>query len=170
MGKQAPASARMPSQRAPAEVRRAEAAKTEAERTLAVTSRENAETMSQAAYWCKQASEKDKIIAELRGPTLEGCKSTVPKLKDGSSAFYDHVDFLYKVLKRFDTTDVPLLDCCASIKYEHHSDGTKSRQQAHDLICMPGDGAGLTARDSGVRIASFPGSTNYLAQSQATML
>ena len=40
--------------------------------------------------------------------------------------------------------------------------GTKKHPH---LICMSGDGAGLTARDSGVRVGHFCGSTNLLNQS-----
>ena len=40
--------------------------------------------------------------------------------------------------------------------------GTKENPH---LICITGDGAGLTGRDSGVRVAHFVGSTNMLNQS-----
>ena len=33
------------------------------------------------------------------------------------------------------------------------------------LICISGDGAGVSARDSGVRVGHFPGTTNLLNQS-----
>jgi hypothetical protein len=52
---------------------------------------------------------KDRTIADLRGPTLDGCKTAIPKLKEGTQNFYDHVDFGYKWLRRFDSADVPLL-------------------------------------------------------------
>ena len=35
------------------------------------------------------------------------------------------------------------------------------------MICVTGDGAGLSARDSGVRVGHFCGSTNMLAQSSS---
>jgi hypothetical protein len=45
---------------------------------------------------------------------------------------------------------------------------TKGTKDDPHLICVSGDGAGLTARDSGVRVASFPGSTGGVAL-QATV-
>lgn len=42
---------------------------------------------------------------------------------------------------------------------------TRGTKDDPHLICVTGDGAGLTGRDSGVRVAHFPGSTNLLNQS-----
>jgi hypothetical protein len=42
---------------------------------------------------------------------------------------------------------------------------TKGTKASPHLICVTGDGAGLDGRNSGVRVAHFPGSTNMLNQS-----
>ena len=42
---------------------------------------------------------------------------------------------------------------------------TAGTKEDPHLICMTGDGAGLTGAESGVRVAHFPGSTNLLTQS-----
>ena len=44
---------------------------------------------------------------------------------------------------------------------------TKGTEEDPHLICVTGDGAGLSARDSGVRVGHFCGSTNMLAQSSS---
>ena len=42
---------------------------------------------------------------------------------------------------------------------------TKGTQESPHVMCITGDGAGITARDSGVCVAHFPGSMNLLNQS-----
>lgn len=313
MGRQPVAAQRLPSQRESVESRSAAAENTALQQQLDACERARRAAVSDASYWHTQCMEKDKLILKLTPPSLDGCKTAIPKLKDQSTAFYDHVDFGFRWLRRFDTTDVPLLTSAVlhklalerreeegadftwftlmskgfkaarerllherdlsihkhlsenvytadhfsilrlvgklslrvcslieqSIKWIHRADGTKERQclcpgstvpaptlfglaaihaaeskameetklslRDHDdrkgadiggqayaldramfdsvgqtsraggmatkgtkddphLMCVTGDGAGLTARDSGVRVASFPGSTNLLAQ------
>ena len=42
---------------------------------------------------------------------------------------------------------------------------TKGTREDPHIMCITGDGAGLTGRDSGVRVAHFPGTTNLMNQS-----
>ena len=54
-----------------------------------------------------------------------------------------------------------------SITNSTRAGGMATRGSATDphLMCVTGDGAGVSAKDSGVRVGHFPGSTNLLNQS-----
>ena len=54
-----------------------------------------------------------------------------------------------------------------SVTQSSRAGGMATKGTAADphLMCVTGDGAGLTGAESGVRVAHFPGSTNLLAQS-----
>ena len=54
-----------------------------------------------------------------------------------------------------------------SVKNTSRAQGMATRGSKTDphLMCITGDGAGVSAKDSGVRVGHFPGSTNLLNQS-----
>ena len=61
----------------------------------------------------RERHEKEQLLRELKkfeAPSLAGCRGAIDKLEKNSSAFYEHVDFLYKYepLKRsrFEPSDV----------------------------------------------------------------
>ena len=100
---------RLSAQRASAETRQLEAEKAELARQLEVREDELAQ-----AQLCRQTAERrqrelEKELRELQPPSLDGCKSAVPKLKPKSDAFYQHVAFGARWLARFDVADVPAL-------------------------------------------------------------
>ena len=68
--------------------------------------REAMRLRNRAEILAKNAKEE---VKELMPPSLDGKKSMIGKLKFQSKNYYEHVDFMYDVLKRFDSTDVPLL-------------------------------------------------------------
>ena len=311
MGRQPVAAARQQSQRPTAEFRDLQSENTALQERVHTLEQDLERAKVNYNYFCSQAREKQKELDKIAPPSLEGKRSAIGKLAYQGTPFYEHVDFLYQVLNRFESSDVPLLtttvlrklsreredyDFCwrtlmtdgfksareallherdekiakhlseqvytadhfsllrlvgniskrvcslieQSIKWVHESDGSKTRQKlcpgsavaaptlfglsainaaeakaeaasqltlnehadrkgadicgkphgldramfdsiAHTtrsggmatkgtrenphLMCVTGDGAGLTGRDSGVRVAHFPGSTNLMNQS-----
>ena len=67
------------------------------------------ETMNKHNEFERRVTELEEQIARDAPPTLDGKHSKIGKLKFQSKNFYEHVDFLYSTLRRFDSTDVPLL-------------------------------------------------------------
>ena len=55
---------------------------------------------------------------------MVGLQSEIPKLKEGSDAFYSHVDFGVKWLQRFDSADIPLISAAVLRKVGRQRDGT----------------------------------------------
>ena len=311
MGRQPVASKRLPAQRPTAEFCDLQDKNTELKQSIDELSERLRVATNNWTYYQLRMNELKHELDKAAPPSLDGKRTAVGKLVFQGTPFYEHAEFLYHVLNRFDSSDIPLLIttvlrklsreredtdfcwrtmmtdgfrsareallhsrdekiaqhlreqvytadhfsllrlvgniskrvCCLidqSIKWVHESDGSKTRQmlcpgsnvpapslfalsainaaeakaeaasqltlhehadrkgadicgQPHGLdrammdsithtsraggmatkgtedsphlMCITGDGAGLTGRDSGVRVAHFPGSTNLMNQS-----
>ena len=107
--------------------------------------------------------------SDVPAPTLFGLKeineSEARAEKESGLTMQDHTD-----RKGADICGKPhALDRAMrdSLAWTSRSGGmaTKGSKDDPHLMCITGDGAGLTAGKSGVRVGHFPGSTNYLNQS-----
>ena len=311
MGRQPAREQRLTAQRASAEFREQVSSNAELQRRIGELEDELRETRNCRNKYANQVTQLKEELNKIQPASLDGRSTSIPKIKSHTSqAFYNHVDFIYRSLRRFDSSDIAAVTSAAvnklsrerkedfaggllrapglksarevllhahelkiadhlalevltsdhfsllrlvggmskrlcglieqAIKWVHHADGTKTRQvlspgstvgmppifglrginaaeataesesgvalndhidrcgadicgKAHaidramrdsirwtsrsggmatkgslaepHLMCITGDGAGLTAAKSGVRVGHFPGSTNLLNQS-----
>ena len=68
--------------------------------------------------------------AQLKPPSLAGLKSQIPKLSETGTAFYEHLEFGYKWLRRFDSKDVESLSEKALQTDVPHSESKTRRPRA----------------------------------------
>ena len=302
----------MPSQREAPEMRELRMQLSEEKRKHELTSQWCADAIANRTAADNKVAALEAELADIKVPSLDTRAASIKKMNTTSTDFYEHVDVIYRFLKRYDPADIAPLTVAAlrklqrevftesnffsellagsgfkaareallhehdvkiakhlgenvytadhfsilrlvgnvskrvcglieqSVKWVHHTNGLKSRQMLHPdskvpapslfsvnainaaeeaaaqasklelndhddrkgadicgkayaldramldslkqttraggmatrgtkddphLICVTGDGAGLTARDSGVRVAHFVGSTNFLSQS-----
>ena len=122
-----PASERVPSQRGTAEMREQLAANAELKRQLDTATRELGEARSYRNSADERVRALEKEIDDVAPPSLHGRCASIKKLAHGSNAYYDHVDFLYKCLRRFDSDDVTALWVAALKKLQ------LEREEKNDL-------------------------------------
>ena len=110
--------------RASSEVRKLVAAISELQKKNESLANELRETQNRRNYFERCAEDLKSQVKELTPPTLSGRQSKIPKLKEQSTAFYDQAEFICKVMRRYDPSDVPLLITAMTNKLgrEHKTD------------------------------------------------
>ena len=93
MGRAVPAAQRMGSQRPPREERSADLNPGLPNIVELSVEQKLNRAQSDAAYWHREYTKIKTEYDDLKPPSLVGLQSEIPKLKEGSDAFYSHVDF-----------------------------------------------------------------------------
>ena len=118
MGRMAKREDRAPSQRATAEFREQVAEKKQAQIRIGELEHDLRTANNFRSSLKARVAELEDEVRKLTPPTLAGLSSHIAKLNHKSSAFYDHVDFGYRWLRRFDPTDVAAVAAAAVRKVQ----------------------------------------------------
>lgn len=98
-----------PSIRHCSDARRAEANAADAVRLAQVKEEEKQIALRHRNSEMAEIKRLEEELKEAKGPSLHGLSSKIGKLNRKGSAFYEHVQFGYDWLKRFDLQDIPPL-------------------------------------------------------------
>ena len=100
---------RLPSQRATSDFRELQTRASELEKERNSLRNELRLAMNNRNYYESVAERYKKELKLLRPPSHDGRRDAINKLKDQSSNFYDHVEYICSVFRRYDVNDVPTL-------------------------------------------------------------
>ena len=132
----------MPSQRATAEFREQVSENTQLQLRIEELEHELKTETTYRTSANRRVAELEAQIAEMTPPSLDGLSSKIGKLNHASSAFYEHVDFGYRWLRRFDHGDTAAVAAAAVRKVQ------REEQPEGDLMsALLGSSWAKTARE-----------------------
>ena len=93
------------------------------------------ETRNCRNKYANKVTQLKEELDKIKPPSLDGRHTSIPKLKDHTShTFYNHVDFIYRDLRRFDSSDIAALTSAAVNKLSRE----RTEDFARGLLCAPG--------------------------------
>ena len=105
MGRQPAREQRLTAQRASAEFREQVTSNAELLRRIGELEEELRQTKNYRNNALNTVTQLKEELDKIKPPSLDGRRTSIPKLKDHTAkTFYEHVDLIYRNLRRYDST------------------------------------------------------------------
>ena len=135
MGRQPAREQRLTAQRASAEFREQVTSNAELLRRIGELEEELRQTKNYRQADRNTVTQLKEELDKIKPHSLDGRSTSIPKIKSHTSqAFYNHVDFIYRSLRRFDSSDIAAVTSAAVNKLSRE----RKEDFAGGLLCAPG--------------------------------
>ena len=135
MGRQPAREQRLTAQRASAEFREQVTSNAELLRRIGELEEELRQTKNYRNNALNTVTQLKEELDKIKPPSLDGRRTSIPKLKDHTAkTFYEHVDLIYRNLRRYDSSDIAALTSAAVNKLSRE----RKEDFAQGLLRAPG--------------------------------